>query len=256
MVVSMQNDYELKFDISNFHELDTFALLADQSYNYGDKDDWFGYFRRGIYGLYARIIGVQVNYYSVHSWALPTPFMTSIQRSEFHLSSILFNMDSAIECMVFGINALGYIVDSKLFKNITDKNGLSSISPYNIIGTPPNYSKGAVAGYDSYFPSLKGYWQQNRDLLRIIRENHDVSKHRSVVFTSGSFRDDPPPGFFERLGISGDQSKQVLFRSMAEILLPPNPKTPAPQRRSYELSEYNNWRTYQSNFVCSLIPVG
>ena len=41
----MSKDYVLKFDLSPYDELDKFALLADQSYNLGDRGDWFNHFR-------------------------------------------------------------------------------------------------------------------------------------------------------------------------------------------------------------------
>jgi hypothetical protein len=230
----MSNDYTLKFDLSPYIELDKFALLADQDYNLGDSGDWFNHFRGGLYGLYARVQGVLINYYAVHSWNLPEPFMSSIQRAEYHLSAILFNMDSTIECMIFALNALGYITDSKQFKDVTNEKELTNISPYNILGKPPNYTAGFVQGYDNYFPLLKGCWHQNRDLIQTIFAQHDVSKHRSVIFSGGKMRDDPPPGFFEQLGIAGNEAKQWPFCPWAEIILTYQPKTPWRQRKPHD----------------------
>ena len=81
----MSGDYILRFDLSPYDDLDKFALLADQKYNLGDRGDWFSCFRGGLYGLYARITGVQIHYYKAHSWepAIRDPRMT-----EYHLSSI------------------------------------------------------------------------------------------------------------------------------------------------------------------------
>ena len=231
------SDYTLKFNLSSYEALDKFALLADQKYNLGDKADWFGHFRGGLYGLYARAHGVQINYLAVHSWILPTPFMTSIQRAEYHLSSILFNMDSAVECMVFALNSLGYIADSTQFKDVTNERELSRISPNNILGKPPGYTTGFIQGYDIYFPSLKNYWCQNRDLLSAIFEQHDVSKHRSVIFMGGQMRRDPPPGFFEQLGITNDKVQQALFMPMAEIMLKYKPKIPRDQQKSHNSND-------------------
>jgi len=67
----MSKDYTLDFDLSSYDALNNFALLADQEYNLGGKGDWFGCFRGGLYGLYARVLGVKVNYCTVHSWTLP-----------------------------------------------------------------------------------------------------------------------------------------------------------------------------------------
>jgi len=227
----MPDEYTLAFDLSSYEALDDFALLADQKYNLGDRGDWFNHFRGGLYGLYARVLGVRINYHAVHSWALPVPFMNSIQRAEYHLSSILFNMDSAIECMVFALNALGYIADSSQFKDVTSEKDLKKISPYNILGLPPNYSNGFVSGYDSYYSSLKSYWHQNRDLILTIFEQHDVSKHRQAIFTGGKMRDDPPLGFFEKLKLESDQVRKSFVSPWEEIILTPQPKTPWRQRQ-------------------------
>lgn len=229
----MSKDYLLKFDLSSYNALDGFALLADQHYNLGDKGDWFGQFRGGLYGLYARLLGVQIHYLRVHSWEFG---IRSPSETEYHVSSILFNMDSAIECMVFALNALGYIADSSNFLNAANERDLSKVAPYNILGRPPTYATGFVRGYDDYFPLLKSCWRDNLDLIRTISEQHDVSKHRSTIYQGGRARNDPPPGFFEKLGIGDDKVKQSLFTPMEEIILSPEPKTPWRQRkhRDYE----------------------
>ena len=249
----MSNDYTLEFDLSSYKDLDKFALLANQSYNLGDKGDWFNQFRGGLYGLYARILGVQIHYHEVHSWTLPRPPISSIQRrTEYHLSSILFNMDSAIECMVFALNALGYIANSIQFLDVTNEKKLKQISPSNILGKPPDYSERFIEGYDNYFPSLKKHWHENRDLINKIFEQHDVSKHRSTIFPGGSIRNDPPPGFFEKLGIEGDKGKQALFSPMDEILLISQPKTPWRKRQTQKYKDIDKLESVTEKF-CTFI---
>jgi hypothetical protein len=240
----MSNDYTLKFDLSSYDALDEFALLADQQYNLGDKGDWFGCFRGGLYGLYARVVGVQIHYHKVHSWepVIRTPSIT-----EYHLSSILFNMDSAIKCMVFALNALGYIADPTQFLDVTNEQKLNKISPRNILGKPPAHSSG-LRGYDNYFPSLKSYWHENRELIYTISEQHDVSKHRSTIFLGGKVRNDPPPMFFEKLGIAGDNVKESLFCPMAEIILEPEPKIPRQQRRLREYKDIDKLENIAERF--------
>lgn len=216
----------LKFVLTSYQELDAFALLAVQKYNLGDKGDWFGHFRGGMNGLFARAAGVQIHYKKVHSWDLE---MIRVP-VEYHLSSILFNMDSAIECMAYSLNALGYIADSMQFHDVTDVKTLKKISPYNILGRPPNYTRGLLSGYDAYFPNLKKYWQENRDLIQIIAEHHDVSKHRTTIFRGGKINNNPPPGFLKKLGIENDKEMQMLIYTMEEIILIHQPKTPWRQR--------------------------
>ena len=48
-------------------------------------------------------------------------------------------MDSAIECMVFALNALGYNANSTQFLDVTNEKKLKQISPYNILGKSLKY---------------------------------------------------------------------------------------------------------------------
>ncbi len=61
--------------------------------------------------------------------------------------------------------------------------------------------------------------RRNRGLIYTIAEQHDVSKHCKAIFRGGRVRDDPPPGFFEQLGIAGDKVKESLLCPMSEIVL-------------------------------------
>ncbi|MGB2815075.1 MAG: hypothetical protein WBC75_08320, partial [Dehalococcoidales bacterium] len=98
----MAEGYPLEFNLSSYEALDNFALLADQKYNLGDRNGWFNCFRGGLHGLYARVMGVKMHYHKLHAWELE---VKTPQVTEYNLSSILFNMDSAIECSVFALNA-------------------------------------------------------------------------------------------------------------------------------------------------------
>ena len=232
----MSEDYTLKFDLSSYAVLDNFAYLADQNYNLGSEGDWFNHFRGGLHGLYARVLGVQIHYQEVHSWRLVASSAILTQITEYHLSSILFNMDSAIECMVFTLNALGYAVDLTKFKDVTNEKELREISPENILGKRSDCTKGIILGYDIYFPSLKSYWHEHRDLIYKITEQHDVSKHRTAILGGGRHRIDPPPGLFEMLGIE-DKTEQIVVSPWMEITLVSQPKTPWRKR---EPQEYKN----------------
>jgi hypothetical protein len=244
----MSSDYILKFELQPYEHLDKFALLADQGYNLGDKGDWFLHFRKGLEGLNARLLGVRIHYLEVYAWTIPKPPLII----EYHLSSILFNMDSAIECMVYTLNALGYIAEPTQFLDVTDDTQLKKISPYNILGRPPDYKKGLMLGYDNYLPSLKSYWQENTDLLLKISEQHDVSKHRKAIFEGGRMRTDPPPGFFESLGVGDDKGDQLAISPMAEILLRPKPKIPAQQLHPSDHETKEKLEDLAENF-CSFI---
>jgi len=232
----MSSDYTLKFDLSSYGALDQYALLADQKYNLGDIDDWFGNFRGGLYGFYSRVTGVQIHYSKLHDWVLPDYSLPLIKLAEYHVSSIFFNMDSAIECMVFAINALGYIANKDQFLDITNGRALTKISPRNIIGKRPECEPDCP-GYKNYFPSLQSYWCENRELLSVIFEQHDVSKHRSTIYRGGQSRNDPPPGFFEKLGIAGNKVAEGLFTPLAEVILSPEPKALRYQRKHKEYKD-------------------
>ncbi len=118
---------KLNINISVCEDLDQYALLARQDYNLGKKNDWFGYFRGGLYGFYARIYGVRLHYKDIYSWKFEVHHPV-----EYNLSSILFNMDSAIECFVFCLNALGYAALPSSFRNVGDDSQfLSELAIYH-----------------------------------------------------------------------------------------------------------------------------
>ena len=98
-------DFSLQFDSAPFEALDQLALLARQDYNLGGAGDWFGEFRGGLYGFYGRLHGVQIHYSEVHAWLPRARIPTD---TEYQLTTILFQMDSALECLTFALNALGW----------------------------------------------------------------------------------------------------------------------------------------------------
>ncbi|MDH4234073.1 MAG: hypothetical protein OEV15_02915 [Gallionella sp.] len=224
------SEFLLKFDLGAFHELDEFALLASQDYNYGGVNDWLGAFRGGLYGSYARIHGVVTHYYEVHTWA-SNP--RSRAETEYHLASAFFNMDSAIECVTFALNALGYCAAPTSFKDVSESAAIRKISPYDILGkADANPPIPALGGYSMLFPSVQNYWTKNAKLLSTIFEQHDVSKHRGAIYIGGMARADPPPGFYESLGITDDAAQRAQFWPMKEIILKHEPKTPLVKRIS------------------------
>ena len=228
------SDFTLRFNTGAFEELDQFALLACQSYNLSNDSDWFGLFREGLYGFYARLHGVSTHYELVHSWIAKPRLPTE---TEYHLASIFFNMDSAIECLVFALNALGYAAAPQHFRDITDGRSLRQIKPEDILGSPHNKPPHVPQkGFCFIFPQLQEFWRQHIALLSTIFEQHDVSKHRQRVYTGGRMRDDPPDGFFKAMGAKEDITKQVLLSPHAEIILMHEPKSPRRERspQSYE----------------------
>jgi hypothetical protein len=225
------SNYDLSMDLSDFAALDDFALLARQDYNLGGAGDWFGEFRGGLYGFYARFHAVRIHYKIVHAW-LPVP--RNPTETEYHLSSILFGMDSSLECLTFALNALGFAALPSGFHSVTDGSALSRIKPQDITGVPNKASPpgGSLSGYDRMFPTVKALWIGELTLLERIREPHDVSKHRQTVYVGGMSRLDPPEGFYEALGVGEDPGARSMFWPSAEIILKHDPKAPSLARIS------------------------
>lgn len=224
------SEFILNFNLESYQKLDDFALLTCQSYNFGNDSDWFGSFRGGLYGSYARIHGICTHYNAVHAW-MPRPRYPS--ETEYHLASLFFNMDSFVECITFALNALGFCASGdRQFRNVTDEKSLKRISPGDILGRPnSNPSQPHLAEYDTYFPEFRKYWHQKVDLINSIFEQHDVSKHRETIFVGGKCRSHPPLGFYESIGIDSTNSAQsALFWPMEEIILKKDPKMPKKDR--------------------------
>ncbi len=223
------NTYILNFELKNFNKLDEkFALLACQDYNYWNANDWFWSFRWGLFWFYSRIYGVKIHYDSVHAW-LPIPRNST----EYELSSILFNMDSAIECLVFALNSLWNIKDTRFFYDISDENQLRKINPNNIIWVK------SLPWYTSIFSETQSFWKENKSLINIITELHDVSKHRETIYQGWLSRLDAPKGFYEQLGIY-DEIHKHKFWPMAEIILIEEPKKHRINRLSWKISPSKN----------------
>ena len=121
--VSSMSKYEISFESSDYGRLDEFALLACQDYNLGNQGEWFGSFRGGLYGFHSRLHGLATHYNTVHAW-IPVPRVPS--ETEHLLASIFFCMDSAIECLTFSVNALGYAIRPKLFRDVDSSSKCNS----------------------------------------------------------------------------------------------------------------------------------
>jgi len=249
------SDFDLKFDLQTYYELDQFALLARQNYNFGNASDWFGSFRGGLYGSYARILGITIHYYDVHSWK---PRLRLPRETEYHLASIFFNMDSLVECITFALNALGFCASNNdSFRDVTKSKELERISRYDITGRKEtNSSKRPLAGYEKVFPSVQKYWKDHYKMLCTIFEQHDVSKHRETIFCGGMLRNDPPPGFFESLDISENAPNNTLYGPSKEIILRYKPKTPRVERVSRPREDLELLENLVPNFRDFILETG
>ncbi len=232
-------DFLLTIELSSFKALDDFALLACQSYNLGNDPDWFGSFRGGLYGMYARVDALVRHFYQVHSW-VPIPRFP--QDAEYHLASALFAMDSSFECFTFALNALGCAANTGEFQSITDHRAMKGITPDNIVGATPR------PGYAKYFPSVQACWRSQESLIRTVMDQHDVSKHRSSIFRGGKVRMDPPTGLFEALGLK-DDPRRFAIAPMEEIILIVAPKRPPATRGPVPVAEQLSFEQIVRDFA-------
>lgn len=237
-------------DIRPFHELDAFALLTCQSYNLGNETDWFGSFRGGLYGFYARFHGLTEHFRLLHEWIPPR--LRIREDTEYHLASVFFNMDSAVECLTFALNALGFAAQPNGFRDVTDRQSLYGITPKDILGNPAaNPPREPLEGYFQIFPTLQSYWAENRQLLSRIIELHDVSKHRETIYTGGQLHLDSPPGFsnaLKALGVGDDNERKILYHPHKEILLKDKPKIPRAERMPVAREDFDTLEELVPNF--------
>ena len=218
-------DYDVQFDSAAWDELDQFALLACQDYNYGNASNWFGSFRAGFHGVRSRAQAARRHFIEVHAWL---PHVRIVADAEYHLATALFHMDSTVECMTFALNALGNAVAPDQFRNVTKANDLKKITPVDIIGTDAlagRSGRAPLSGYAMYFPELQAYMLANRVTIQQVMNQHDISKHRQRIFIGGSSRSDPPPDFFEQLGLAEGDHRRFLYSPMQRIVLDKDPKS-------------------------------
>lgn len=214
--------FEIHIDIIQYEELDKLALTACQKENFGNNGDWFSTFRGGLHGFLARVYGIEVHYNSLHTWKYE---IQSPMNHEYHVGSLLFNMDSALECFTFTLNALGFGLLGQGFIDITNDKKLKGINPRNVIGNKrANPLTNPESGYQKLFPDLQKYWLEKEELILSIMEQHDVSKHRTQIIKGGKCRLDAPNGFYEKINIDIKPEFQFLFWPIERIYLRANPK--------------------------------
>lgn len=255
LIENHSTGYVLDFDLLSFHKLDDFALLACQKYNLQNDTDWFGTFRGGLYGFYSRIHGIAVHYQLVHNWIAR---QRSPIETEYHVASVLFNMDSALECLIYALNALGYAASPGNFRDITSRKELSQITPRDVLGMPRAEppKDPLMKGYSEIFPDTQKHCVSNCSLIQTVVDLHDVSKHRRTIYIGGMLRSDPPLGFYESISISGDRNKEALYQPSAEINLQPNPKLPKANRTPAERHECPTLEGLTSEFVSFIYKLG
>lgn len=218
-------------------QLDAVGLLACQDYNLGNHGNWFFSFRKGFSGFHSRMISLEEHRAMVYEWHPGA----SIVGHERHIAIILFCMDSAFECLVFALNALGQARLVPGFRAVTDEEALRKISPRDIIGSQP------LPGWGKLFPRFQNHCVAHKSLISLIADNHDVTKHRQAGFAGGKIRMDPPKGFFERLGLPENHPARTHIAPMQEVLIPLHPKLPM-EARSSDLAAWTHLETMIEEF--------
>jgi hypothetical protein len=221
MIKPMPFPFNFKYDLKVFEELLNIAespkfkrVLLNNN-----KNGWRSKFKDGIGGLCSRMWGSYFNYHVIHAW--DDYFPKGLFKTESYIASTLFNMDSALECCVFALNALGYAIDESAFVDINDSGELARINPLNVIGN----DRQRIPGYQEYFTLFSDLWNKNKPLIDIIRENHDVTKHRQFNFIGGGQRRDPPQSYLLKHKVDNVNKlrNQEVF-PWNEVLLSNNPK--------------------------------
>ncbi|GDX40079.1 hypothetical protein LBMAG21_03710 [Armatimonadota bacterium] len=198
-----KDKYDVEFELSGFLGLSVFVDSLAKEHNMGNNGYWYNHFCDGFQGFEARLYGVRLHYRDLHAWL---PRRRDKYEQEYHLASILFGMDSAIECFTFALNALGCSVSPTDFHNVEDDKALAKIKPDNVIGAV----KSVCSGYAKFFPKLQQFWIEKHILINSITSQHDVSKHRSTTFSDGmNYRDDPPVGFWDALQLADEFDVQA-----------------------------------------------
>lgn len=221
-------------------QLDDLALLVCQKYNFGNDGNWFFSFRMGLQGVRSRRVGIELHRPLVYEWVRGH----NRDHHEHHIATMLFCMDSALECLVFSLNALGQAVDATQFRDIRDEADLRRVSPRDVTGPGKDCP---LSGYSTFFPRFQRHLLAAGDLLQIIVDNHDVSKHRQHSFSGGTLRNDPPPGYFEGLGLDAEDSRRLLVTPYSEILIGKQPKLPM-ELRPKDLAAWTRLETIIKDF--------
>ena len=171
-------NYALTYVKEPFWDWDAFGRTACQDANYGNNCNWFFSFRGGLNGFHARMAGAEHHYALMHAWL---PQIRIPKETEYHLATFFFQVDSAVECLVFALNTLGCAVKKNGFRDIGDASSLRQIAPQDLLGNPLKGLK-PLSGYIDLYPKTVALWASQRSLLDVTFEQHDVSKHRHGIY--------------------------------------------------------------------------
>lgn len=204
--------------------LDDLAYAASRPEARGNAANWFLNWRAGVNGFIGRRAAAQESFRRLTEWLPGFPMWSP----EVELSQCLFHMDSALECWVFAANAYGWALEAAAFHSVGDARALKRIGPKNIIGRPGE----VCSGYARRLPKLSAVWTSRAETIRLVVENHDVSKHRFANLWGGVLRNDTPREILASVGKSGWSIDLFHRTPMSKVLLPREPKRPLDGRPS------------------------
>jgi hypothetical protein len=209
--------YDFKFDLSAFKDI--FEIVKTNEFvSKLQSPNSLPIFKDGVTGMVSRLHGVNFNYHVIHTW--DETFPKGIFNTESYVASTLFNMDSALECCIFGLNALGFSIKNSSFINIENSNELKRIRISNVIGS----EKQVIKGYQLYFVNFNNLWNNNKYLIKTIEEHHDVTKHRHFNLSGGGLRLDAPESILRKYNVDKAIDLPSEIVPSHEVLLSNNPK--------------------------------
>lgn len=170
--------FTVTFDPSPQKSLDEHALQARQDHNFGNTDRWFQAFRGGHYGMYARLNGVTERYAELHAWRYQPRHPAGVDTP---MGELFFNADSALECLVFGLNALGRGVGGTGFRDTMSESELRRSAPRTrLMGRSP---AGQKYFRDSAVPLIKdGMNGSSRCWTSMTSRNTDTRRTKGAAY--------------------------------------------------------------------------
>ncbi len=142
--------------------------------------DWISEFCAGVLGCRARIFGVQHELEELlHARGVPLDSADL----EYHHAALFFAMDSALECLAYAMNAIGWACaasDCKCYSALHDEKALRNINLSNFRKTK-NCSNSSCPT----FAAIRACWQlpANQKCIDRLTEQHDVTKHRRAAMS-------------------------------------------------------------------------
>jgi hypothetical protein len=243
--------FELSYDRRAFSAWDYLALTACQSDNYGNQNNWFFSFRGGLHGFHARMAGAEQHYSAMHAWS---PMPRNPVETEYHLAAFFFHADSAFECLVFALNALGFATKKTGFRDITDVKALRNVRPQDLLGKSANGVGSPLQGYIEVYPTTVQLCAKSRATLEVIFEQHDVSKHRHTIYQGGDMRMDAPPGFWDMLKV--DETNRYRFWPVRTVILGKDIREPIDNRKTLSAEEVVYFEEVAERFFSFVSSLG